>query len=221
MRALEIDGLFNTRATPGPTPWFVRSGSPDTLTADGERALRALGVQRIIDLREAEERTPHDHTLPVAGHALYGSPPPLTGRLEDIYAGLLRDRGHALTAAVAAIAETEGPVLIHCTAGKDRTGLVAALAQRAVGISSDDVVADYALSGPAVRPVRAAAAEDAVAHSDAVERAESLRLHLDSPPEAMRFALDLIEDRGGAAQYLLDHGLTPAQLDALRTKARG
>lgn len=220
MRALEIEGLFNTRATPGATPWFIRSGSPDALTADGERALRSLGVQRILDLREAEERAPHSHTLPVAGHALYGSPPPMTGRLEDIYAGLLRTRRHALTAAVAALADAEAPVLLHCTAGKDRTGLVAALALRAAGVPAADVIADYALSGPAVRPVRTAAAEAAVAGTSASERAESLRLHLDSPPEAMRFALDLLDELGGAAQYLLDHGLSDAQLTALRERAR-
>jgi protein-tyrosine phosphatase len=50
-----------------------------------------------------------------------------------------------------ALAETEGPVLIHCAAGKDRTGILAALTHRIAGVHPDDMVEDYLMTNAAVR----------------------------------------------------------------------
>ena len=79
-------------------------------------------------------------------------------------------------------------------------------------------MADYALSGRDVRPVRERVAREIAAAAPAELRQETLRLHLDSPPDAMRQLLDHIAELGGAAAYLRAHGLTDDQLDALRTK---
>jgi protein tyrosine/serine phosphatase len=49
-----------------------------------------------------------------------------------------------------ALADTEGPVLIHCAAGKDRTGLLAALTHHLVGVHRDDMIADYLLTNTAI-----------------------------------------------------------------------
>ena len=50
-----------------------------------------------------------------------------------------------------ALAEADGPILIHCAAGKDRTGLLAALTHRLLGVGEDDMVADYLLTNDTVR----------------------------------------------------------------------
>lgn len=219
VRAIEIDGLFNARAADANSPWIVRAGSPDALSADGESALRALGVELILDLRERAESGDRTHGVQVRQVPLYGSEPPVAGRLEDIYETLLRRRGGALTEAVAVLANAERGVLVHCTAGKDRTGLVVALAQLVGGASEADVVRDYALSGAAVRSVREAFAFAVADAYPSDQRDEILRLHLDSPPEALEHALDIIRELGGAEAYLRSHGLTDDQVHALRGKS--
>ncbi|WP_181028458.1 tyrosine-protein phosphatase [Pseudoclavibacter sp. RFBA6] len=219
MRAIEIDGLFNARAADEASPWIVRAGSPDALSIDGESALRALGVELILDLRERAESGDRAHGVPVRQVPLYGSEPPVAGRLEDIYETLLRRRGGALTEAVAVLANAERGVLVHCTAGKDRTGLVVALAQLVAGASEADVVRDYALSGLAVRSVREAFAFAVADAYPSDQRDEILRLHLDSPPEALEHALCIVRELGGAEAYLRSHGLTEEQVRALRAKS--
>ena len=218
MRQIAVDGLFNARASQGAVPWLLRSGSPDALTRQGADALRELGVSVVVDLREPGESGAVAHGIPVVPVPLYGTEPPRVGRIEHVYEALLRDRGEALAAAVGVIAEATGAALVHCTAGKDRTGLVVALARLAAGDDETDVVADYALSGAHVRPMREAFALQLVDGIGADERADTLRLHLDSPPEAIRHALALIDARGGAERYLLAHGLRRDQLELLRAK---
>lgn len=236
---LAIAGTYNARAVHvGSTvlPWIVRSASPDTLTAEGERALTDAGVDLILDLREPSEHGQRTHTLPVVSVPLYGTQPPAAGSLETIYRMLLAERGERLALAVATIADHHsGAVLVHCTAGKDRTGLVVALARLAAGDSREAVLDDYARSGTNVRPQRRelVAAQLAAQGLDApgreADRAAAERLHLDSPAAALQAALDLIagygddphDVQGGAIEFLAAHGVTAAQLDALRTRAAG
>lgn len=220
MQAIEVDGLFNARATDARAPWLVRTGSVDALTAAGAEELRELGVSLIVDLREESEAAPAAHGIPVRRVALYGEAPPEAGRLEDVYEALLRRRGTALAQAVGLIAEAKGAVVVHCTAGKDRTGLVVALARLAAGEDRDAVVADYALSGQRVRPVREAHARTVAAALPTSEQREALRLHLDSPREAILHALEVIDGFGGAVAYLRAHGISEAQLRLLNAKTR-
>ncbi len=220
MHVIEVDGLFNVRTSNPGTPWLIRSGAVENITQDGLLTLKALGVVAVLDLREPAEVGHAVHGLPVHEVQLYGTDPPATGRLEDIYEMLLRERGHTLTKAVGIVAEQEGCVLVHCTAGKDRTGLVIALAQLAAGVTAAQVVEDYTLSAPQIRAAREAAALLAADAAPASQRDETLRLHLDSPPEAMHHALSVIDELGGAAAYLLAHGLNTDHLVRLRRKHR-
>ncbi|MGO1629945.1 MAG: tyrosine-protein phosphatase [Microbacteriaceae bacterium] len=217
MRRIEIDGLFNSRAMGEPT-WLVRSGAPELITPAGAETLRELGVSAVVDLREPSEAGSPSHGLPVRSLPVYGRPAPLTGRIENIYEGLLRERGRALTEAVGAVADADGAALVHCTAGKDRTGLVIALALAASGVSVEDIEADYARSGEYVRPVREPVARRIAEDAAPADRAEILRLHLDSPISAITHALDVIGELGGADAYLARHGLSDAQFVALRAK---
>jgi len=230
MHPIHLDGAYNARAAGSSTsPWVVRSAAPDLLTEQGRATLRALDVKLIIDLRESVERPLEagDPGVPIRSVPAYGTPtgPPATGTLEDVYASLLGTRGGALAEAVGALAdalgEHDGAVLVHCTAGKDRTGLVVALALLAVGTPAEDVVDDYAASGESVTVNRVEIVEavlDGLA-LDADAREQALRLHLDSPADVMRGAIARIDSAGGAAAYLLDHGLRQDQLQRLRTRA--
>lgn len=220
MEALRIDGLFNVRASAPKAPWIIRSGATETLTPAGAASLRRLDVTAILDLREQGESEAPQHGIPVRSVPLYGTRPPEIGRLEEIYESLLRERGHALSEAVGVIADSAGAVLVHCTAGKDRTGLVVALARLAAGESTAAVIEDYSLSGPHVHGVRSEHAHRVAEEAADAERAEILRLHLDSPPEAITHALAVIDEFGGAAEYLLAHGLSDQQLNALRRKGQ-
>lgn len=218
MRTIGIDGLFNARATSTRMPWLIRTGAPESVSAEGIATLHELGVSVIIDLREPSELGAADHGIPVRSVSVYGTEPPQTGRLEEIYEGLLRERGQELATAVGLIADARGAALVHCTAGKDRTGLVVALARLAAGEETDRVVSDYTLSEPDVRPVREQHALALAGALPAAKRAETMRLHLESPREAIEHALDVIDQLGGAEVYLTRNGLSEQQLAALRRK---
>jgi len=218
---LRIDGTFNGRWAANSK--VLRSAALDNLTPAGQDALRDLGVRLVIDLRAEGERSTVEHGFPVAHHPVFESSAPVTGSLEDVYDNLLLTRGAALTGAVAAIADAAGPVLVHCAVGKDRTGLVVALALLAAGVSHNDVVADYALSGEVVRERRheAVTADLGMLDLDDSVHAQSVRLHLDSPAEALHHALLTLKKLGGAVSYLRTHGLSESQLAALRVRVAG
>ncbi|MGY4859561.1 tyrosine-protein phosphatase [Cryobacterium sp. AP23] len=223
MSGITIAGSYNARwsdhARDG-AHRLARSAALDAVGAAGAAQLAALGVTLVVDLREDGERGAMQHGIPVVSVPLYRLPdgPPLTGSLERVYDFLLRERGAELATAVAAIATAPGAVLVHCTAGKDRTGLVVALALLAAGHSEADVVADYALSTGVVRAHRAEHAHTVLAGLGLTDEdhRDSLRLHLDSPPAAMEHALRTLCAEGGAEAYLRHHGLTDDQLHALR-----
>lgn len=219
---IALQGSYNARGVGAPSgPWLVRSASPDTITSADEATLRAAGVDLVLDLREHGEHGDRAHRFPVVSVPLYGATPPAAGSLEEVYLGLIQRRGAALTEAVIAIADHPGVCLVHCAAGKDRTGLVVALARLAAGERREEIIADYARSGEAVRPARlgiVSAQLDGLSISDA-ERAAAERLHLDSPREALEAAIAALEAWGGAAEYLLAHGAEASHLAALRSNA--
>lgn len=223
MNELALQGTYNARSIGDPNaPWLVRTAAVDAMTAADEQQLRELGVTQIIDLREPSEHAQRQHSLPVVSVPLYGSTPPSDGTLESVYLGLLRDNGRALALAVTQLAATTGASLVHCAAGKDRTGLVVALARLAAGENRATVIADYELSGDRVRPQRS----DLVARQlnglgiAGEDRAAAERLHLDSPAAAISIALSELDALGGATEYLLAHGAPEEALNELRSRVR-
>ncbi|GAA3239350.1 tyrosine-protein phosphatase [Dactylosporangium siamense] len=185
----------------------VRSDSPHELTADGVAALRAHGVTRIIDLRCEDEARMRPNVL--ADDPMYRLVPftdpdddpaaelsDLAG-IDELYRCRIAGDARRVVAAVAAVADAPpGAVLVHCQAGQDRTGMLVALLLRVAGVPDDAIVDDYAYS-----PTHPG---------------------LECEPESILSMLELVDERwGGAEGYLLEHGLTPAQLTALRTRLRG
>lgn len=221
MRQITLNGVFNARSVGAAgSDWLYRSASLDTLDQTGHEQLQDLGIGLVIDLREEIERADPQHGLPVIHVPIYQAPdgPPQTGSIDTIYRHLLDDRGGQLAAAVAAIARSDSRVLVHCTAGKDRTGLVIALALDAVGFSSEAIIDDYARSGQDVLRHRGETTATALAALELSEQdyRDSLELHLESPASALRGALDhLAAHYGGARAYLLQHGLSRDELRML------
>ena len=109
-------------------------------------------------------------------------------------------------------------VLVHCTAGKDRTGVAVALVLDAVGADRDAVVADYSssaghLAGPWADRMRAMITGMGVPLTPAIDM-----LVTGTPPEAIEHALSWIDEQGGSAAYLRSGGLDDAELAALRAR---
>lgn len=224
-RPVGIDGAFNARGFVSERTgrmWLVRSSALDALRPAGVSAVRDLGLRRVVDLRAPGEGGRACHEVAVLPMPLYRpfETVPAVGRLEDLMDRVIETRGEAVASAVEAIASADGPVLVHCTIGKDRTGLVVALTLLAAGVDEEDVIADYALSGAQVLPHRRDLVVGMLAGRDlaAADRADAWRLNLESPREVMTHIIDRVAAHGGATAYLRAHGLSEGAVRTLRSR---
>jgi protein-tyrosine phosphatase len=151
--------------------------------------------------------------MPVIGSEALNALPPELGA---VYRYLVDACGAAMAAAIGRLCAPGAlPGLIHCSAGKDRTGLLAALILAEIGVDDEIIAADYALSRiylPAepvgvIRHVRASTG-----------LGQRLNIQLTgSPPELILSALAQVRSLAGSVTgYLLRHGLTAADLESLR-----
>jgi protein-tyrosine phosphatase len=109
-------------------------------------------VRTVIDLRSSKEqaRTEHPllaeqtnvHKVSLLSDAEVAEQHLLTG-LDLVYAGIVANAGGQLAQVFTLAATEPGPVLLHCAAGKDRTGIATAMLLRAAGVDTANVVADY------------------------------------------------------------------------------
>ncbi|KAJ1916791.1 hypothetical protein H4219_003567 [Mycoemilia scoparia] len=108
------------------------------------------------------------------------------------------------------------PILVHCTHGKDRTGIVIALVTSLAGVSDELVARDYALSQKELLPIR----QRMIDHD--MGKAGLPPDFCDSPYPVMRYLLQYIKKTyGSTREYLLSIGLTPKQLDQIVQCLRG
>lgn len=146
--------------------------------------------------------------------------------LGDMYIDMLQGGATAFAEVARLIAAStdDAPtaVLVHCTAGKDRTGTSVALMLEAVGAERSAVVADYAASQHNLQGPWAEGMIHSVA-SLGIPVTPALRTLLtETPPEAIEKALTWVDaGYGGAAGYLLSGGLTDTELAQLRTRLAG
>ena len=198
---------------------LIRSDSLTRLTDPD--ALRRSGVSRIVDLRRPKESV-EQH--PFADDEMYvnlpvedpADPKNVTSTMGALYLDMLDARPELFAAALTAIAEAPpGAVVVHCAAGKDRTGLVTALALTVAGAEPDIVATDYALTSERLGPyieVELAKIEDAA------QRA-FWRRHQSTPIEFMLDVLDHLDrEHGSVEAYLRSGGMTDEQLSALRER---
>jgi protein-tyrosine phosphatase len=186
----------------------------------------------VIDLRSlAEAGGEHPlasagseiHAIPLMAEAgivrLAHDPPEHNGGVAGLYGRTLAKVGGSFASVARIIAASPGPTLVHCTAGKDRTGLVVAVILSAAGVSNEHIVADYVLTqanmpGVLDRITSTPGLEDGPALLQRVsERQPEI---LTAPANAMTAALELLAGSGGAGEWLLHHGLSDAELSGLR-----
>jgi protein-tyrosine phosphatase len=180
-RVLHWDACYNVRDVGGydtvdgrQTRWgaLLRSDNLCRLTPEGQAALVAHGVRTIIDLRSPSEQiAPHPFADPIRyGSLLAYLALPLQddedktasaelhveASVRKAYAVYLDRFAPRVAIVVRAVADApEGGVLVHCHAGKDRTGVVVALLLALAGVPHDTIAADYALSDALLRPLYA------------------------------------------------------------------
>jgi protein-tyrosine phosphatase len=236
------DGAFNLRDLGGlPLQgggMTTHGGRPETLTDAGWADLRRAGVGTVIDLRNESERQRRDTDPALAdGYAegiLFASTPTEDPDDPDFmqvlgpwldhprgYADNIRMYPEKLAAVFATIADARTPVLVHCAAGRDRTGMVTAMLLRLTGVETDAIVDDYA-----------------AAFREATRRARDLPAAPDpnqggyiEPPYSddeieERIATRVIDLREwieplDVRTYLSRAGVSSAQLEALTARLRG
>ncbi|SCE74671.1 Protein tyrosine/serine phosphatase [Micromonospora echinospora] len=234
-RRIPFSAMFNFRDVGGyrghdgrTVRWgrLYRSDSLHRVDETDRAAFAALGVRTVVDLRRPSE-VARDGRVPAYDGLAYRNIHPehrswaeqmydpatsLAGFLVDRYVALATTGAAGLAEAVGLIADAENaPVVVHCVAGKDRTGIVCALTLALLGVSDTDIAADYALS------TEASARFSAWLAASMPEAADPPAPFLASPAEAMPLFLDELRDRHGSVEGYLRHaGLADAQFDALR-----
>jgi protein-tyrosine phosphatase len=203
---------------------LIRSDHLGLLNASGREALQAYGVATVLDLRSAGEiaRAPS----PFAGGvgATYVHRPLIDdsnmnniGDSKDMlerYLFIIETRPEAFAEVFTTLAHARGPVLFHCFAGKDRTGLVAAMLLSLAGVSPDDIAADYGETD-----VQLAKQYEIWINETTPEKRESFRNELRCPPERILGVLDHLEQKwGGVEGYLEASGVPPQIIDRLSAK---
>jgi protein-tyrosine phosphatase len=134
------------------------------------------------------------------------------------YLGYLAHRPDSVSAALGVVAHSRGATIVHCAAGKDRTGTVVGLALSVAGVSDDDVVADYVATGERIERV-VARLMSRPAYGE-VLKTQPLDHHRPRP-ETMRRILEVLAERyDGADGWLRAQGWTEDEVDALRASLR-
>ncbi|MFJ4190405.1 tyrosine-protein phosphatase [Kitasatospora sp. NPDC089509] len=217
----DLGGLPTASGRPTTRGAIVRADNLDRLTREGWDALLDHGVRTVVDLRNAEEykpllplpedveliRVPLDE---LAGPAWWEA----HGRLDGTplaFRPYLEHCPHAAAALITAIAGARpGGLVVHCGAGRDRTGLAALLLLALAGVDRAAIAEDYLLSGPNVRPLYGM-----LGLPDPYRRIDAALAEAGTTAEA---ALAATLEGLDPAGYLLAAGATPARIAAVRDR---
>jgi protein-tyrosine phosphatase len=224
---------------------LFRSGAMSSLTERDIGYLDELGIRTVVDLRSNEERdlfpnrwartsrlnqVSHDYSITsLIGQRDSSEVPSMARMYEEMVIGLKPQ----LQLYFKALLAGDGPVVVNCSAGQDRTGITSALALSALGVPRETVMVDYLLSTQ-FRDVtnevgsvdlKAAADTNAFAkmmlrYSDGERRARPNPLVTADGVPLLGFALDRIErDYGSVENYLArEIGVGPAEIAQLKQR---
>jgi protein tyrosine/serine phosphatase len=233
VRSYDHPNLFNFRDLGGyrgrdgrTVRWrrVFRSDSLSRIDPADAASFTALGVRTVIDLRRPRE-VARDGRVPEFTGLTYHHLHPEHAEWDDAtdhdepsdarwlanrYLDIAYGGASAMVTALAVIAEADNaPVVVHCVAGKDRTGVVAALTLAALGVAEQDIAEDYALTAAAT----ARFTEHLVKTNPHFAMPQR---YLVCPTEAMLLFLgDLRRRHGSVRGYLLEMGLSGEHLEAL------
>jgi len=206
---------------------LYRSDSLHRLTEQECAQLRTLGVRTVLDLRRPHEIERDGRIRDTSGLAYVNIHPvhrewnpanydPTDGParfLADRYLDMAEEGVDGLGEALRFLSDGDhAPVVMHCFAGKDRTGVLAALTLCLLGVPDPHIAADYARSEPARAPVPAAV----LAGSGAVAAAPPVGLMACPPDAIMIFLTELRLRYGSVVGFAAHAGVTPEHVVALR-----
>lgn len=181
------------------------------------------GIATIVDLRAASElrmSPPVFGDHPGYRHMSMLEENPdrssLEGTVGDSYVWLLDAMRARIGVILGAIADAPpGGVLVHCFAGKDRTGLVSALVLSVAGVGREAIAEDYALSRPGLVPML----EEWLAAEPDPKARDYIRRRFECDPDTMRAVLEHVDERhGSVAGYLTNIGVDAAAQSRLRAR---
>lgn len=234
-RLLSFPSLLNARDLGGypttdgsQTRWrsLLRADDLVQLTPAGVQAMAAYGIETVIDLRWPEE--------------VAASPSPIAANLSQVsyhqisllartaqewqsvredctketWKCTVLDRARTeIKAVLQVIADsTPGPLLFHCVAGKDRTGIMAALLLALADVTPEAIAQDYAFSTVRLR--------DAYLERYSHHGAERVLEEVRCPEEGVYNMLEYLNQAGGIRAYLEAIGLQEGDVERLRAKLR-
>lgn len=234
---LPVPGLSNCRdlggfaAEHGMTRYgvFLRSEAPCNVTEEGIQFLREYGLTGTYDLRgQAEidwrpsalrEAFPY-HLLPLTGGAETFEKKNLPEgpfSWDKVYIKRAKEHKEWIRSSIEALSLAEGCSLFHCTTGKDRTGILACCLLGAVGVSREDIAADYCLSQVYLQEMFAAMRSGTLTIRKEPSHFEEYVFQ--TPFTAMAKFYDFfVEEFGSVRNYLLDIGVKESTLTKLEEK---
>lgn len=219
---------------------FYRSGKLSRLTARDHALIDDLGIRTIFDFRREEEQQQHPTpgfelsfakilSLPIGEGSARSfvelvqdvnlTSQDITAGMKSIYRDLALEHSNQYREVFQHLLTNDTPLLIHCTAGKDRTGVGAALILLALGVSREDVLQDYVLTGQYYpTPQETADIQDTYSH--APDMLGNLDILLSSKPEFLQTLFDVIDQEFSDLESYLETqlGLDNHSLAELRDR---
>lgn len=239
---VEIDGVPNARGIGGyPTQdghklrdgLFFRTAGLNFLGPHGLDDLRRLNIKEVVDLRDPLEVKQWPYTLPDDIHVdrvpLLKTSMTEQGGMEkvakgidmaEMYHDIVFGSAEQIVLILRKLLQDDGhPMLIHCTAGKDRTGITSGILMSLLGVSDDMVVSCYAQSGANLGAAFKKAVMKGLTNDEKgvgqITAAQTAMLA--SPPELMRGVFAGIKgEYGSVEQYCLQSGMREDEVAGLR-----